>query len=35
MKIIFKNLNTNQITTNGTVAVMWTKSGYEVKTIIE
>ena len=35
MKITFKNLNTNQTTDNGTVAVMWTKKGYEVKTIIE
>lgn len=33
MKIIFKNLNLNKTTTSGTVALLWIKAGYEVKTI--
>lgn len=33
--VIFKNLNTNRTTTNGTLAIRWMKQGYEVQTIVD
>ena len=35
MTFIFKNMDTNRTTTNGTVALGWIKQGYRVIPIME